>query len=616
MAIEYLDGRRYRQMVIAGADWVRARRDHLNRINVYPVPDGDTGTNMALSLASMAAAVRTTQERNLSAVARLAAEGCTLGAKGNSGVILAQWFLGMSKAFEELNRATAAQVSESLAHATEAVYGAVEKPVEGTILSVMKAVSDEAVVVSRNGPDMATLMDAIMQAGKMALARTPEQLAVLREANVVDAGAQGYVDFLEGVRRALKGEKGPALTEAEMGVATEYAHADLTEDDITERFCTEVVIRGTRLDENKLRRAFRGQGSALLVVTTGEVAKLHVHTNHPDEVMKIAAGYGEIAERKVDDMLAQMREREAPASAPTVALESQPDTIAVLCDSTADLSQDLRREHGIEMASLQVLFGDKVFRDQIDISTQEFYERLKTDPNHPTTSQPPPRAFLEALERVRPDRASLVLTISAALSGTRKAALQAANLAPHPRIEIVDSESTSLGLGIVVLNAARLARTGASMEALLEWVAKWVQDTGMVFSLASLEYLRRGGRIGAAKAVIGNLFSLRPLLTFENGNVIPLAKARGDKDAYVKLVAETDRRLPQGTRVRLGFLHIGECEQLARLEEHLNARCDVVEVWRGEPTGVIGAHAGPGAWGVFYQRVRDDDPLLTRTPVH
>ncbi|MGI9332625.1 MAG: DegV family protein [Gammaproteobacteria bacterium] len=611
MAIEYLDGRRYRQVVVAGADWVRARRDHLNRINVYPVPDGDTGTNMALSLASMAAAVRTTRERDLSTVARLAAEGCTLGAKGNSGVILAQWFLGMSVAFNELTRATAAQVGASLAHATDAVYDAVEKPVEGTILSVMKAVSDEAVNVGGNRHDLGTLMDAIMEAGKAALARTPEQLAVLREANVVDAGAQGYIDFLEGVRGALRGEQAPALTEADLAVALEYAHGDPSEAEITERFCTEVVIRGAGLAEARLKRAFRGQGSALLIVTTGEVAKLHVHTNHPDEVIKIATGFGDIAERKVDDMLAQMREREAPARAPLIPLAEQPDTIAVLCDSTADLSEAVRREHGIEMAPLQVLFGDRVFRDQIDLSTHEFYELLETDSHHPTTSQPPPRAFLEAYERVRGDRVSLVLTISAVLSGTRKAAVQAADLAPHPHIEIVDSESAGLGFGMLVLNAARLAGRGASLDVLLEWIAHWKRDTGMLFSLATLEYLRRGGRIGAARAALGSLLSLRPILTFEDGQVVPLARASGDKDAYDKLVAETESRLPEGTRVRLGFTHIGECEQLASLEQHLRQRCEVIEVLRSESTGAIGAHAGPGAWGVFYQRVRHDDPLLS-----
>jgi DegV family protein with EDD domain len=262
------------------------------------------------------------------------------------------------------------------------------------------------------------------------------------------------------------------------------------------------------------------------------------------------------------------------------------------------------------MAPLQVLFGDKVFRDQVDLSSEAFYERLQTDPNHPTTSQPPPRAFVEALDRIRPDRPALIATISSRLSGTFKSAKSGAALVSHPRVVVFDSASASLGLGLMTLNAARLSAKGASMEDLTHWLERWRDDTGLVFSLATLEFLRRGGRIGAAKSIIGGLLGLRPILTFEDGNIVPLAKARGDREAFQRVLEVLKKRLAGFSRVRLGLVEIGSTGALDRVETELKDSMDVVEVVRGAPTGVIGAHAGPGAWGVFYQRVRDDDPLV------
>jgi len=613
--IEYLDGRRFGRAVAAGADWVRSTREQLNRMNVFPVPDGDTGTNLALSLAATAAAVREADERSLERVARRAAEASILNAKGNSGTIMAHWFLGLSKAFERQRRAGAQRVAEALERATAEVYAGIDRPVEGTVVSVMRAVSERAcqcaAAPGREAADLGAFLETLLAASREALARTPQQLAVLREAEVVDAGAQGYVNFLEGALRAVRGERAPGAPQAEAGEPVDHAALHHDASALGERYCTEVVVRGSGFDAARLRRAFRPHGSSLQVATTGEVFKLHIHTDHPDAVLRLAARHGTLEERKVDDMLVQARERGGEAEAPLVALERQPDGVAVLCDSTADLDRETRRALGIEIASLQVLFGDQVYRDQVDLDTDGFYRKLASDPHHPTTSQPPPREFVQALDKVRPNREVIIVTLSARLSGTYRSALSALALVPHPRVEVFDSDSASIGLGMMTLNAARLAAKGAGTDDILAWLARWRDDTGLVFSLETLEFLRRGGRIGAARSLIGSLLGLRPVLTFSDGLVQPLARARGRDDAYQKTVALLGERLAPGTRVRLGFISIGDDEgRCERLERWLRERVEVVECVRGAPTGVVGAHAGPGAWGVFYQKVRPDDPLL------
>ena len=173
MPIQYLDGRHFRQAIVAGADWVRHTRDQINRINVFPVPDGDTGTNMALSLSATAAAVRAVDEPHLGEVARLAAEASILGAKGNSGVIMAHWFLGLSESFASESRLGAAEVAPALKAASQTVYSAVENPVEGTIVSVMRSVGDAALEkTATQSVHLGELMEFLFDAAEVALARS------------------------------------------------------------------------------------------------------------------------------------------------------------------------------------------------------------------------------------------------------------------------------------------------------------------------------------------------------------------------------------------------------------------------------------------------------------
>jgi len=302
MPITYLDGRRFSQVVVGGADWVRHTRDEINRINVFPVADGDTGTNMALSLSATASALRGHGDHAIGQVARTAAEASILGAKGNSGLIMAHWFLGLSKSIGERTRIGMHEFADSLGVATEAVYNALEEPVEGTILTVMREVSNCAVDSADNGADLADLAYALVEAGEVALEKTPEQLEVLRKAQVVDAGALGYVNFLQGACRVVRGDP---LPEATTALFDESSHPPLSEEEITERYCTELIVRGHNFDDASLRRRFAPFGNSLLVATTGELFKLHIHTNHPDELIHAAEKLGRVEERKVDDMLRQ-----------------------------------------------------------------------------------------------------------------------------------------------------------------------------------------------------------------------------------------------------------------------------------------------------------------------
>ncbi len=608
MAIRYVDGKRFRRAVVAGADWVRHMREHLNKINVFPVPDGDTGTNMALSLSATAEAARKSDDADLAKASKDIAEASILGAKGNSGLIMAHWFLGFSKALGQKARVGADDLAHAFSRATRQVYEAIDKPREGTILTVMREGSEAAEKAAQKGYDVQEVIAEFLDASRAALRRTPEMLAVLKEAKVVDAGGQGFVHFLEGVKRTLEGAPPPEAKDEDLHADT--VHPPLSEEELDGRFCTEVVVRGRNFDPELLKARFGPLGSSMLVATTGEVFKLHIHTDHPDEVFRLAARWGTIAERKVDDMLRQREERHSHKQEPVIPLDEQPSTVALLCDSTCDLDEATRRKYGIEMAPLSVLFGDAVFRDQVDLSTAEFYERLVNDPHHPTSSQPPPREFVEALERIRPDREAIIVTLSQKLSGTYRSALSAAKLVDHPRVAVFDSNTVSLTTGMQVVSAARLAEKGASLDEILQWLERWRDRSGLLFTVATLDYLKKGGRIGRAAHLVGSLLRMRPVLTVEDGIVQSVTKARGDDDAFEKVLSVFGERVPEGKKIRLAVLDSTGAKRLEQAEQRVRERNEVLDIFHGQITGVIGTHVGPGAWGLFYQVVEDDDPLL------
>ena len=605
--MDYFDGMAFRCWVLGGAEWVRHTREPIDRINVFPVADGDTGTNMALSLASTATALREWNEHHLGEATRRAAAASIEGAKGNSGLILAHWFLGLREGVGTQPRLSLGELGEALSLAADSVYRAMDDPVEGTMLSVMRAIGARALAASAQvGCNLQSLLGEISRAAEEALARTPEQLSVLRTANVVDAGAQGLVNFLNGAGRAIRGD---VAIPPVVAIPPTPAFAQGQHRDERHRFCTEVTLRDVRIGRERLRGRFAALGGSLQLAVGEGVCKLHIHTDRPDEILRLAGKLGAVDERKVDDMWRQAHSTAQSRQAPLIEIGEQPESVAVVCDSTADLPTSLRIAYGIELVPLQVLFGTEVFRDQVDLSSAEFYRRLVGGDAYPTTSQPAPRAFLEALERLRPEREVVVVTLSQRLSGTFRAAQHAVMLAKQPRVEVVDSSSVSLGLGMMALNAARLAALGASMGDVLEWLRRWQRDTGVVFSLATLDYLHRGGRIGRAQWLTGKLLGVRPLLTFDGGEVNPLARVRSAEEAVERAMAILRQRLPEGRAVRLGLVEIGQSELLSRVHEQLSSWCDVLETIRGVPTGVIGSHTGPGAWGAFYQIVRDDDPL-------
>jgi len=294
-----IDSELYLKMLRSGANSVENSREKINALNVFPVPDGDTGSNMSMTMS----AVRNDISGDLAAASKSAAGLMLRSARGNSGVILSLFFKGVSKAFQGIDNAGVSDVESALALGTAEAYKAIQNPAEGTILTVMRACSE----VRSDGCDVTGLFEKITEAAEVALAKTPEMLPVLKMANVVDAGGAGFVEILKGMTSALKGEA-VELAAEQTQAAADFASFD--EEDIEFPYCTECIIKKSQEyfgegGASELRDFVMQAGNSAVFVDDDEIVKIHVHTKDPGAVMSMAIKYGSLQTVKVENMRLQ-----------------------------------------------------------------------------------------------------------------------------------------------------------------------------------------------------------------------------------------------------------------------------------------------------------------------
>jgi len=587
VGIAYVDGPRLRRSLLAAADWVAAGRDELNRLNVYPVPDGDTGTNLCLTLRAVAQALRGLGDASLPAVTSAMAAASVRGARGNSGMMLSQFLLGFQEGLGERLRATARDLAAAVRRGFDRLHGSLDEPVEGTILTVARETADEA---ERAGGerDIRVFISRLVRQADAALQRTPELLAVLKTAGVVDAGAKGFVRFLDGVKRLI--EEGHL---AEGAVDRLVPNAAAQTEVASERdfqFCTEVMIRGNgRPAAAVIRQSLRALGASIVVLEAGDVLKAHIHTDTPQAVFDLAASWGTVEYTKADDMRAQH-----------AALQVKRPVVFV-ADTACDLPDSIVFEHGVVLVPTQLILDDRVYRDRMEMTATEFFGRLRSGANA-TTSQPTPQAFTEAFQDATRAADNVVaVVLSSALSGTYANA-EAAARPFDGRVRVVDSRSASLGEGLLVLRGLELAARGLTPDAIALELARVRGQSGGLFTVATFERLVRSGRLSRARAWLGTRLNIKPVLAVSaEGRIEPVAKARGSEGARRKILELLDQAVAGARELRLGVAH-GDVPELAlELRDELLRRYHPKECLVSPITPVVAAHAGVGAWGIFYQ---------------
>ena len=597
--VAYLDGRRFQRLLLGGIARLIGERGHLDRINVFPVPDGDTGTNLALTFTAVGERLATTSTRHAGELLATAADAALDGARGNSGAIFAQYLQGLSEALALHERVRPDELALALATAENCARSAIQNPAEGTVLTVMRDIA--AAVAPGQLPvnaDFLTLLTSLLNRAREAVATTRQTLASMRDAGVEDAGARGLLVLLEGMADALQPGLAPAIEVAEEGDPSARSAADLSHVGPPEhRFCTECLVTGQTVDRDGLRAELARIGSSVVVVGGATKARLHVHVNNPVEAFAIARRFGQVSAEKADDMVRQER-----------SLQADGRRVAIVSDSGADLPLATWDKFGIQMVPLRVNFGNESHLDKVGMTATNFWAELARNPLHPKTSQPPPGDFRRAYELLSSHFEHVVaVSLTGTLSGTYQAALSAAGRVSRPaQLTVVDSRNVSVGQGLIVLCAAENAQAGKPVAAVLAAVARAVAHTRTYGALPDLSYAVRGGRIPRRWRWLARAVPLSFLLaTDERGGVKVRGMLRrgGDPVSALIRLATQDRLLKSGASpLRLAIAHADSPGTAEALRTACVAAFPNLESIRMADLGpVYGVHAGPGALALAVQ---------------
>ncbi len=602
MQIQYLDGPRLRRSLLAACEYAQGQRGELNRINVFPVPDGDTGTNLALTVRAIADRLEGTAAREAGIVAQEAAQAAVLGARGNCGMMLSHFLLGFAEQVGDRERISAEEFGGALGAGVQNLHAALEKPQEGTILTVMRDTAQAARQAAHR--DFVPLVQHLVEEARDSLARTPELLPVLKSAGVVDAGAKGFVSLLEGVLHLIHGD--PLVARSRNGAGAPAGPSAVAEMEYGEeryRFCTEALVRGEGLpDQAAVRDVLRERGDSLIVIRSRDVLKVHVHTDEPEAVFSYLRGLGELVTHKAEDMEAQHATVERSAGGSHVSLARRP--VTVVTDSAADLPDEVVRAHGIHVTPLLLVDGDETLRDGRDVTAEAFHRLLADKAPTPTTSQPAPADFLETFGRAAEDgEAVLGVLLASTLSGTLASARAAAGRFHGAPVHLVDSLGLSLLEGLLVLKASELAELAWEPEDIAAELTRIRAQSGILFTVDTFDRLLKSGRVGRGRALLGSMLSVKPVLELTpEGEVEPVTTALGRKRARAALLEAVAERIPDGAeKVRFGVVHVGAPDVPPQVAAELRARWGRdVEVLIAPATPVIATHLGIGAWGVAF----------------
>jgi len=587
MKIKYLDGKRLYYAFLAGGRAVIRDQQGLNRINVFPVPDSDTGTNLASTMRSIAERARAfrSAHHTLGSIA----DAALTGARGNSGLIFAQFVYGLSQEAQNETRLSPRRFAELVRRAAHHARQSILTPVEGTMITLLhdwaEAVYEQRLKIA----DFAELLSYSLHIAEKSLKETPEKLEILARAGVVDAGAKGFFDFLEGVANFIRKGDLKDIIKAETAPLPIPAEAHAGRDRVTKRYCSEALITGTGIDIDAVRAAVRSAGESAIVAGSRSKVRLHVHTDSPADLFATARGFGTIAEIKADDMLRQYQ-----------AAHQRISPIALVTDSACDLPREILDEHQIHMIPFTLSFGDSLYLDKVTITPHEFYTQLKMSRDVPRSAQPSQatvKTLFEFLaghyERV------LVVTISDKLTGLYRQALAARESLDPDKFWVINSRQLSASQGLIVLRLAEAIREGLNAEEIAIRAEDWVAKTKLWVDIRTLKYMVRGGRVSPLKGLLAGLLNIKPIISLDReGKAVALGKSFSRRRNMAKIVSLISRE-SSGKKVwNYAIVHAQNPYRALHYAEELGPVLGRKPAFIMDISPVIGVHNGVGVVGI------------------
>lgn len=526
MVFETVSGHEIYYGFLAGTQKVTAFKEELNKINVFPVYDSDTGNNLSATLNYIVDEVIPTDSAE--ETIKLMADASLTGAKGNSGIIVAQFLNGLSQELsgeEELSvRIFGKSVKNSIPHA----YKAVSKPVEGTILTVLKDWAEAVGRICQHTNDFVQVFSESLSIAKESLQRTPEKLLILKEANVVDAGAQGFVHFLEGIVDFIRTGDAKKNQKEKIIENIIETHQEEINETLDWRYCCEALLTGNRINHDQLKQEISGLGDSMIIAGTEEKVKIHIHSNRPQEFFYNLRKYGRIVHQKVDDMKSQYD-----------LVHFRKNRIGLVTDSIADLPQDFIEEQQIQVIPLNLDIDGSIFLDKVGIDSPRLFIIIDDLEKFPTSSQPSVNLVRQKLDFLKDKYESIIMvSVSSEISGTWNVFNSCVEELKKEgtKISLINSRLNSGAQGLLVMKAAELISNDLEHDQIVDMLEEATQKTKIYVSVNDFNFMVRGGRVSPLKGKMAKILNLKPIVSLdENGKGISFANALSQKGNLRKI---------------------------------------------------------------------------------
>ncbi len=595
---EYLNGKDYYYTFLAGAKKILENQKQLNRINVFPVPDADTGSNLASTVRAIIERVRPDHSYDVTSAAIAAA--ALEGARGNSGVIFAQFLYGIGAESRGSREISLAHFARSLLKAVRYMYEAIAEPVEGTMITVIRKWAEYMESQKEESRNFLRLLTDSYGLALEALQETRFKLEAMRKAKVVDAGSKGMVLFLEGMIDFLIKPSHKKIVSAHKAVIDIERVQEIASGAGRFRYCTEALVKpregrgAAGLDKDRLKREILGFGDSLVLAGSDRALRLHIHTDAPAEMFYKIRNFGVFAQTKADDMV---RQNEAAFR--------RKWGIALVTDSCCDLPPALLDLYQVHVVPIHLDFGDSQYLDKATITPDQFYRMLDERKEFPKTAQPGMKTFEDLYSRLAGHYDSIIaIHLSQKLSGTCSNSAKAAEKVSKEtgkRISVIDSKTLSGSLGLIVLRIARLIEEGKTHEKAVAEALRILPDAKILVAVRTLATMVRGGRVSPMAGWIANALNLKPIVSMnEQGESKVFGKAFSHRGSLKSILRHLRRCAARGPVWEYNILHAHNPGDAIAYAAETEKALGKKPAYMMDISPVIGLHAGVGAVAVSF----------------
>lgn len=591
-----LNGIDFHTYIAYGANEVIKNKEELNRINVFPVADGDTGNNLAMTLRSMVEYAKVEESFHLTA--KSVSEAGILGARGNSGVLFAQFISGFANALKGKDGVSVSEFINAAEESAGKLYQVLSNPVEGTIITVIREWVRSMSKHSNSVEGFEDLFIESMPGAEAALVETTSQMELLRINRVVDSGAKGFILFLRGIALYIQGKAESisigTLWNGSLDTMEREGHH---EGAISYRYCYECILRDSSASLQQIKSQLKAHGDSLIVAGEGDVRHVHIHTDHPAKVTGILNREGKVTRPKVEDMVVQ---------SDLFSVEKIDRRIAIVTDSIADITPELKDKYKIHVIPLSIQVGERQYIDRLTVDAEEFYGILDTSVDYPTSSLPSEPLIRERLEWLLTHYEEiLVITVAGALSGTYDAfRRQVAGLGQEGhRVKVIDSRLNSGAQGLLVLEAARLVESGMTSDEIRQKLEDSIDKTHIFVALGSFKHARRSGRIPEVVGRIGTLFNLKPIVSLDkNGKGTAFSVGFSQQKLIRKIYQMIETAMKESGIQSFSVVHGGDSDSAGVVALEVERLTGLKPEFISEISSITALHAGPGAIAVSFMK--------------